>query len=66
MKAQITGCAVVLAARIFAAQIPTGTELGVRLTDKVASEAPLPQPEVHALVIAPVIVDGKIALAAWR
>jgi hypothetical protein len=64
MKARIAFCAVALAARIFAAQIPTGTELSIRLTDKVASEVPLPQPPVHALVIAPVIVDGKIALAA--
>jgi hypothetical protein len=64
VKAWIACCAVALAARIFAAQIPTGTELSIRLTDKVASEAPLPQPAVHGLVIAAVIVDGKIALAA--
>ena len=56
--------AVAIATRIYAAQIPAGAELSIRLTDKVASEAPLPQPPVHALVIAPVVVDGKIVLPA--
>lgn len=51
-------------ARLHAAQIPAGAELSIRLTDKVASEAPMPQPPVHALLIAPVIVEGKIGLAA--
>lgn len=58
------GCAIALAAPLFAAQIPTGAELSIRITDKVASEAPLPQSPVRAVLIAPVIVDGKLALPA--
>ncbi|MDQ1474125.1 MAG: hypothetical protein QOJ99_5605, partial [Bryobacterales bacterium] len=53
-----------LAAPLFAATIPAGTEIEVRLTDKVASEATAPQNAVHAVVIAPVVVDGKIVLPA--
>jgi hypothetical protein len=64
MKVGAVCLAVAIAIRVYAAQIPAGAELSIRLTDKVASEAPLPQPVVHALVIAPVIVDGKIALPA--
>jgi LssY C-terminus len=52
------------AAPLFAVQIPAGAELSIRLTDKVASEIPVPQPAVHAVVIAPVIIDGNIALPA--
>lgn len=64
MKAWAAFLVAAAALRVHAAQIPAGTELSIRLTDKVASEAPLPQPPVHALVIAPVIVDGRIALGA--
>jgi hypothetical protein len=56
-------CGTLLAARLWAVQIPSGAELSIRLSDKVASEKPLPQ-TVHAVLIAPVIVDGKIALPA--
>lgn len=54
--------AFLLAAPVFAAQIPAGTELSIRLTDKVASQTVKPQPAVHAVVIAPVAVEGKILI----
>jgi hypothetical protein len=47
-----------------AAQIPAGTEIIVRLSDKVASELVTPQTNIHATVIAPVVVDGKVLLPA--
>jgi hypothetical protein len=53
-----------LAAQLSAIPIPAGTELSVRLTDKVASEAATQPPAVHAVLIAPVIVAGDIALSA--
>lgn len=49
---------------LFAATIPAGTEIGIRLTDKVASEVATPQNSIHAVVIAPVVVGGKIVLPA--
>ena len=45
-------------------QIPAGAELSVRLTDKVASEAQTPPPAVHAVLIAPVILNGTVAVSA--
>jgi hypothetical protein len=63
MKSGLVCGLLLAAAPLWAVQIPSGAELSVRLTDKVASEKPLPQP-VHAVLIAPVIVDGKIALPA--
>ena len=56
--------ATLLAAPLFAVQIPAGTELSVRLTDKVASEAKTQPPAVHAVLIAPVILNGAVAVAA--
>lgn len=58
-------CTAIVAATapLWAVQIPAGAELSIRLTDKAASDKPLPQ-LVHALLIAPVIADGKIALPA--
>ena len=47
---------------IQAAQIPAGTEFGIRLTDKVASEATTPQTLIHAVVISPAAIDGRIVL----
>jgi hypothetical protein len=46
-----------------AARIPSGTELSVRLTEKIASEATGPQP-LRAVVIAPVVAEGNIVLPA--
>jgi hypothetical protein len=54
----------ILIAPLFAATIPAGTEIDIRLTDKVASEAAAPRTNIHAVVIAPVLVDGKILLPA--
>lgn len=47
---------------VFGAVIPAGTEISIRLTDKVASEATTPQANVHATIIAPVVSDGRIVL----
>ena len=58
------GAALALAARLCAVPIPAGTELSVRLTDKIASEAATQPAAVHAVLIAPVIVGGDIALSA--
>jgi hypothetical protein len=52
-----------LALSASAARIPSGTEISVRLMEKVASEATLPQ-KLRAVVIAPVVIDGKIVLPA--
>ena len=49
-------------AAALAMRIPTGTELSVRLTDKVSSEVTTPQ-SIHAVVIAPVVLDGNIVLS---
>jgi hypothetical protein len=68
--------ALVAAMQLSAVQIPAGSELSIRLTGKVASEAssqPSTQPAsqattqapvIHALVIAPVILNGTIAISA--
>ena len=56
--------AFLLAAPVFAAQIPAGTELSIRLIDKVASETVKPQTAIRAEVIAAVVVDGKILIPA--
>ncbi len=49
------------AAPLFAAQIPAGTELTLRLNDKVASEVATPQ-TFKATLVAPVILNGTVAL----
>jgi hypothetical protein len=56
--------AALLAVPLFAVQIPAGTELSVRLTDKVSSEAKTQPPAVHAILIAPVILNGGVAVGA--
>jgi hypothetical protein len=54
---------VLVAARMLAVQIPADSTLSIRLTDKVASEAPT-LGAVHAILIEPVIVNGAIAVSA--
>ncbi len=49
---------------LFAVQIPAGTDLSVRLAEKVASEAQIQPSAIHAVVIAPVIIDGEVAISA--
>jgi hypothetical protein len=60
--------ALLFATRLVAVQIPPGSELSIRLLDKVASEAqnqPAGQSKViHAVLIAPVILNGSIAVSA--
>ena len=53
-----------VAAQLFGAQIPAGSELSIRLTDKVASEAQTQPPAIHAVLIAPVILNGTVAVSA--
>jgi hypothetical protein len=53
-----------LASHLPGVQIPAGAELSIRLTDKVASEAQTQPPAIHALLIAPVILNGAIAVSA--
>jgi hypothetical protein len=53
-----------IATQLFAVQIPANSELSIRLTDKVASEAPTQPSAVHAVLIAPVIVNGAVAVSA--
>jgi hypothetical protein len=53
---------ILLVSQISAAPIPTGTELNIRLLDKIATETTQPQTPVHAALIVPVIEDGKVAL----
>jgi hypothetical protein len=50
-------CATALAVRI-----PAGTEIGIRLLDSVASETTQAHTAIHAVVISPVAIDGRIAL----
>jgi hypothetical protein len=45
-----------------AVQIPAGTELSIRLMDKVASESTPAHTPIHAVVIAPVALRGKIVI----
>lgn len=53
-----------LSARLFGVPVPAGSELSVRLTDKVASEATIQPTAIHAVLIAPVIVNGAVAVSA--
>jgi hypothetical protein len=53
-----------LAARLPGVQVPTDTELSIRLTDKVASEAQTQPAAIHAVVISPVILNGAVAISA--
>jgi hypothetical protein len=54
----------ILAAELLGVQIPAGSELSIRLTDKVASEAQTQPAAVHAVLIAPVILNGNVAISA--
>jgi len=58
------GLIFMVAAHLFGVQIPTGSELSIRLTDKVASEAQTQSPAIHAVLIAPVILNGTVAVSA--
>lgn len=54
----------ILAARLFAVEVPSGTELSIRLTDRVASDSAKVKQPVKAVLIMPVVVDGKIVVPA--
>lgn len=64
MTGRIVAAALFVVAPVLAVRIPAGTELNVRLTDKVASEATVQPPAVRAVVIAPVLVNGAVAISA--
>src|SRR5579885_3039780 len=51
-----------VACPLFAARVPAGTELEIRITDKVASETMHPHDAVHAVLIAPVMLDGRVVI----
>ncbi|HEY3826802.1 MAG TPA: LssY C-terminal domain-containing protein [Bryobacteraceae bacterium] len=55
---------VLIATQLFAVQIPANSELSIRLADKVASEAPTQPSAVHAVLIAPVVVNGAVTVSA--
>jgi hypothetical protein len=63
MKAAVA-LSVLIAPQLFAVQIPANSELSIRLTDKVASEAPTQPSAVHAVLIAPVVVNGAVMVSA--
>lgn len=44
--------------------IPAGTDIQIRLTSKVASDASKPKDTIDAVVIAPVMVNGLVAVPA--
>jgi hypothetical protein len=44
--------------------VPAGTDLQIRLTSKVASDQSKPKDTVEAVIIAPVIVNGQLAIPA--
>ncbi len=54
----------VAAAAAFAIEIPTGTDIHVRLKTKVASNTSRAKDPVEAVVIAPIVVDGTFAVPA--
>jgi hypothetical protein len=51
-----------LAFPVFAVQVPAGAELEVRITTKIASETMHVHDPVSAVLIAPVLVNGRITL----
>lgn len=53
-----------LTGRMFAVQVPVGTELHIRLTDKIASNLVKPKQPVKAVLIAPVVQHGEIVVPA--
>jgi hypothetical protein len=57
---KIAACIAFCCAPLWAVQIPAGTELNIRLTDKVGTDSTKPQTAIHAVLIAPIAVEGKI------
>ena len=55
--------AIFLAGPLLAVSIPAGTEFNVRLTTKISSEARDQTAAVHAVLIAPVLVEGNLAIS---
>jgi len=65
MKAAgIVLCALVVCAAASGTTLPSATQLEVRLTSRVASNASKAQDAVSAVVIAPVVMGGEIVLPA--
>ncbi len=53
-----------LATSALSAVLPAGTELNIRLADKVASDAPVTTATVNAVVVIPVVMNGAVVLPA--
>jgi hypothetical protein len=58
------GVLALLAISAVAETVPAGTDLSIRLTDKIATETSTAGTAVHAVLIAPVVVEGRIVLPA--
>jgi hypothetical protein len=58
------GVLALVALPAISATVPAGTELSVRLKEKIASESTAAGSSVHADLIMAVVVDGKIAVPA--
>lgn len=58
----LAGC--VLALPALAIEVPAGTQLQVRLKTKIASDTSKPDDPVETMVIAPVMVNGALAIPA--
>ena len=56
--------ALYLCSAAFALQVPTGTEVHIRLTAKAGTQTSKPKDKVEAVVIAPVMVAGEFAIPA--
>ncbi|MDQ6663928.1 MAG: LssY C-terminal domain-containing protein [Acidobacteriota bacterium] len=52
------------AASLFAVEVPSGTELRIRLTSAIASDTAKPKQPVKAVLIMPLVVDGEIVVPA--
>lgn len=53
-----------LAGLIAGAEIPTGTQMQIRLTSAINTSTAKPKQSFEAVLIAPVVVSGQVALAA--
>jgi len=59
----LAALSIAVAPAAHAARIPEGTEISVRLLDKVGSDVTTSQ-KFRAVVIAPVVADGMIVMAS--
>src|ERR1700691_573537 len=60
----LAGWALALPAAMLALEVPAGTQIQIRLKTKIASNTSKPDDPVEAMVIAPVMVNGALAIPA--